>query len=66
MESTLVRNDCSCPACGARLEFEDRLLVGEVARCSGCDSFLEVAELDPLTLEPYHRIEATEPTRTRT
>lgn len=36
------------------------MLVGEVARCSRCDSFLEVSELEPLELEPYRRIEEVE------
>ena len=50
----------TCPACGARVPVEARLLVGELFRCASCRSHLEVANIDPPVLEPYHRIDEEE------
>ena len=49
----------SCLECDARLELDDRLLVGEVVHCENCLAQLEVAEVDPVVLAPLAPIEET-------
>ncbi|MCZ6597459.1 MAG: lysine biosynthesis protein LysW [Planctomycetota bacterium] len=49
-----------CPKCGREVELDQRMLVGEVVTCEYCAAHLEVAELDPLRLERWARIEEDE------
>lgn len=51
------REDAGCLQCGARLELDQRLLVGEVVQCERCEAQLEVADVDPVRLAPLARIE---------
>ncbi len=46
-----------CEKCGSSIELEGRLLIGEVFECPSCRATLEVAMLEPLTLEPFARVE---------
>ena len=48
----------SCKECGGAVETHGRVMIGEVFDCPRCEAPLEVANLEPLALEPFARIEA--------
>ena len=47
----------ACPRCGGALACEDRLLIGEVLRCDGCNAELEVTSIDPPLVAPWARVD---------
>lgn len=49
-----------CPECGAEVRLFGRLLIGEVFGCGECGAQLEIANPEPLVLEPFARIETEE------
>jgi lysine biosynthesis protein LysW len=49
-----------CPDCGAEVRLVGRLLIGEVFGCGQCGAQLEVANSDPLELEPFAKVEIEE------
>jgi lysine biosynthesis protein LysW len=53
---TQIRS-AACPECGAEVRLVGRLLIGEVFGCGHCAAQLEVASLEPPTLEPIARID---------
>ena len=48
----------ACKKCGGSVETPARVMIGEVFDCPRCVAPLEVANLEPLILEPFARIEA--------
>jgi len=56
-ESATRGTTAACPRCGVAIRFEERLLVGETLRCTGCGEALEVAYPDPPTLIRRGRVE---------
>ena len=40
-----------CVECGAEIDLDDDVEVGEIVDCPTCGSELEVVETDPITLE---------------
>jgi lysine biosynthesis protein LysW len=49
-----------CPLCDAEVRLMGRLLIGEVIGCGRCGAQLEVASLQPLSLEPFARVDEEE------
>lgn len=47
----------ACPECDAQVRFTRMPLSGEIARCAGCGSELEVTSRAPLTLELAPEVE---------
>jgi len=47
----------ACPECEAPIHFTRQPLSGEIARCTGCGSELEVTSRAPLTLELAPEVE---------
>jgi lysine biosynthesis protein LysW len=52
----LVRT-AACPECGGEVRLVGRLLIGEVFGCGHCKAQVEVANLEPLVLEPFARVD---------
>ncbi|HED64455.1 MAG TPA: lysine biosynthesis protein LysW [Planctomycetes bacterium] len=46
-----------CVLCGAGFTLKGRLMIGEVFDCPHCGKPLEIADLDPLAIEPFARID---------
>lgn len=40
-----------CPECGANIEMENNVEVGEIISCADCGAELEVTVIDPVTLK---------------
>jgi len=40
-----------CPECGAEIELEDDLILGEILECPDCGVELEVTGLDPVEVD---------------
>lgn len=49
-----------CPSCGDEVRLVGRLLIGEVFGCGHCGAQLEVANAEPLVLEPLARVDQEE------
>ena len=49
-----------CPDCRGEVRLLWRALIGEVFGCGACGAQLEVANTDPLILEPLAKIEEEE------
>jgi lysine biosynthesis protein LysW len=61
VESTRTKlRAARCPDCGEAVHLDGRLLIGEVFGCSHCGAQLEVANADPLELEPFSKVDAEE------
>ena len=50
----------SCPECRSEIKLPGRVLIGEVFGCGSCGAQLEIANTDPLTLEPLAKVEEDE------
>ena len=50
----------ACPECGGEVRLLGRLLIGEVFGCGRCGAQLEIASVEPLTLEPLAKVEEDE------
>jgi alpha-aminoadipate carrier protein LysW len=46
-----------CPDCGGEVRLTGRLLIGEVLGCGTCGAQLEVANVDPIALEPLAKVD---------
>lgn len=40
-----------CVVCGSELDLDDDIVAGELIDCSDCGSELEIASLDPITIQ---------------
>lgn len=49
-----------CPSCRGEVRLVGRLLIGEVFGCGKCGAQLEVANSEPLVLEPLARVDQEE------
>lgn len=49
-----------CPSCRRKIEFKERLLIGETVGCDSCGVDLEVADPDQPLLIPRARVESRE------
>ncbi len=49
-----------CPNCRRKIEFKERLLIGETVVCDSCGVDLEVADPDPPSLILRARVETRE------
>ena len=47
----------TCRKCGSSMDLDGRLMIGEVFDCGTCGATLEVANIEPLVLEPFAKIE---------
>ena len=52
-----VTRTATCKRCGGDLELTGRLMIGEVFDCASCRAPVEVANLEPLVLVPFAKIE---------
>ena len=50
----------TCPRCEGGFGLKGRLMIGEVFDCPHCGAPLEIAELEPLAIEPFARIDDEE------
>ncbi len=41
---------CECPECGAEMELDENIMVGEIVVCADCGVECEVVSLDPVEL----------------
>jgi alpha-aminoadipate carrier protein LysW len=50
-------NELNCVECGAELEIDAALIIGEILECPECGVELEVVQLSPLSIELAPEIE---------
>jgi len=50
----------TCPDCNGGVGLVGRLMIGEVCECGSCGVQLEVASMEPLTLELLAKVEEDE------
>ncbi len=50
-------NEFNCLECGATIQTEDSLIIGEILECPECGVELEVVQLSPLSVQLAPEIE---------